>query len=722
MFRLIPCSAFWRFVLVCVLYFAGVVVGLSLLFWRDLSLDERGLLQELIRPNAGYGLAGGLLLLAGAGLAVEWVFRRYVFPIGRIAEETGIMHGVHPGRRIRIEGSPEILGLAAAVNASADAYEALQHSVEERIAEAGSRLEEEKNILSVILAELPQGVLVCDPEGRIILYNHRARHLLESTGEPPLGGRPDDTDGLVGLNRSIFNVIDKPIVTCALDEIGAADRRGGPSLCSSVVIAGRSGRLLQVMTVPIMGPLRKMSGFVLILTDATEQMEESRRAESLLQAYMIDMRRALARIRTAVELIRGNPDLAPAAADRFHCIIHEGAIGAGEATQRTASEYTAIRPPGPLVRTPAHDLMDAVRRRIGDRPDLRMHLESTEEPLWIRADGTAMVLALVSLIERLHAEFGIADVRGRVGGNAGFVQMDFVWAGPPLDPATLRRWALQPVTVAGQGLRSTLKEILARHRAELWSRPLAGSGDACLRLLVASVEPADLIPLRRHTLLPAARPVYYDFDLFRQPGRSFELDTPLGGAAFTVFDTETTGLNPSAGDEIIAIGAVRIVNGRLLESERFDRLVKPGSALSLESICIHGIRPEMLDGQPDARQVLPLFQRFAEGTILVAHNAAFDMRLLQLQGERGGVRFDNPVLDTMLLSAVVHPAHLRHSLEAVAERLGVTIVDRHTALGDATAAAEIFLKLLPLLAAAGILTFKQAMEASRNTYDARLTY
>ena len=722
MFRLIPCSAFWRFVLVCVLYFAGVVVGLALLFWRDLSLDERGLLQELIRPNAGYGLAGGLLLLAGAGLAVEWVFRRYVFPIGRIAEETGIMHGVHPGRRIRIEGSPEILGLAAAVNASADAYEALQHSVEERIAEAGSRLEEEKNILSVILAELPQGVLVCDPEGRIILYNHRARHLLESTGEPPLGGRPDDTDGLVGLNRSIFNVIDKPIVTCALDEIGAADRRGGPSLCSSVVIAGRSGRLLQVMTVPIMGPLRKMSGFVLILTDATEQMEESRRAESLLQAYMIDMRRALARIRTAVELIRGNPDLAPAAAERFHCIIHEGAIGAGEATQRTASEYTAIRPPGPLVRTPAHDLMDAVRRRIGDRPDLRMHLESTEEPLWIRADGTAMVLALVSLIERLHAEFGIADVRGRVGGNAGFVQMDFVWAGPPLDPATLRRWALQPVTVAGQGLRSTLKEILARHRAELWSRPLAGSGDACLRLLVASVEPADLIPLRRHTLLPAARPVYYDFDLFRQPGRSFELDTPLGGAAFTVFDTETTGLNPSAGDEIIAIGAVRIVNGRLLESERFDRLVKPGSALSLESICIHGIRPEMLDGQPDARQVLPLFQRFAEGTILVAHNAAFDMRLLQLQGERGGVRFDNPVLDTMLLSAVVHPAHLRHSLEAVAERLGVTIVDRHTALGDATAAAEIFLKLLPLLAAAGILTFKQAMEASRNTYDARLTY
>ena len=52
-----------------------------------------------------------------------------------------------------------------------------------------------------------------------------------------------------------------------------------------------------------------------------------------------------------------------------------------------------------------------------------------------------------------------------------------------------------------------------------------------------------------------------------------------------------------------------------------------------ESIRIHGIQPEMLEGQPDVRQVLRSFQRFAEGTVLVAHNAAFDMRLLQLQGE-----------------------------------------------------------------------------------------
>jgi DNA polymerase-3 subunit epsilon len=181
-------------------------------------------------------------------------------------------------------------------------------------------------------------------------------------------------------------------------------------------------------------------------------------------------------------------------------------------------------------------------------------------------------------------------------------------------------------------------------------------------------------------------------------------------------------LNIRNADEMVALGAVRIVNGRLLESECFEQLVKPERLLSQDSIRIHGIQPEMLVGQPDIRQVLGFFQRFAEGTILVAHNAAFDMRLLQLQEERTGIRFGNPVLDTMLLSAVVHPAQDKHDLESIAERLGIIIMGRHTALGDAIGTAEVYLKLIPLLASMGIRTIKQAREASQKTYYARLKY
>jgi DNA polymerase-3 subunit epsilon len=137
---------------------------------------------------------------------------------------------------------------------------------------------------------------------------------------------------------------------------------------------------------------------------------------------------------------------------------------------------------------------------------------------------------------------------------------------------------------------------------------------------------------------------------------------------------------------------------------------------------IHGINPEMVIGQPTIDTVLPRFQQFAEDTILVAHNAAFDMRFLQMKEEQTAVRFINPVLDTLLLSAIVHPAHEDHNLEAIAQRLGVRVLGRHTAMGDAVATGELFLKLLPLLAEKGIYRLKDAIEASKQTYYARMKF
>jgi DNA polymerase-3 subunit epsilon len=283
-------------------------------------------------------------------------------------------------------------------------------------------------------------------------------------------------------------------------------------------------------------------------------------------------------------------------------------------------------------------------------------------------------------------------------------------------------WELEPMRAPGESSPLTVRDVIERNNAEMWLEREKVRHRAFFRLVLPMAVPQEQADTEQFARV-GARPEYYDFDLFSWSEKAHALDDrPLSELVFTVFDTETTGLNPSEGDEIIQIGAVRVLNGKLLRNESFEQLVDPRRPLTPESIPIHGISEDMLKGQPTIDVVLPAFHGFAVDTVLVAHNAAFDMRFLQLKEELTGLRFDHPVLDTLLLSAVIHPNQQSHQLDAIAERLGIKVVGRHTALGDAIVTAEVFLKLIPMLAEAGIHTLGQAREAAEKTYYARVKY
>ena len=200
------------------------------------------------------------------------------------------------------------------------------------------------------------------------------------------------------------------------------------------------------------------------------------------------------------------------------------------------------------------------------------------------------------------------------------------------------------------------------------------------------------------------------------------LDQPLDSLFYTAFDTETTGLQPGQGDEIIQIGALHVIDGHIQADQAFEALVDPKRSVSPESEKIHGITDEMLAGKPTIETVLPQFYAFCGDSVLLGHNVAFDMRFLQIKEQETGIVFRQPVIDTLLLSAVAYPNQVHHSLESSMALLGVEIEHRHSAYSDAVATAQVFIKLIPLLAERGIITLRQAIEASRKTPYARLSY
>ncbi len=200
------------------------------------------------------------------------------------------------------------------------------------------------------------------------------------------------------------------------------------------------------------------------------------------------------------------------------------------------------------------------------------------------------------------------------------------------------------------------------------------------------------------------------------------LDKPLRSLVYTSFDTETTGLQPSQGDEIIQIGALRVADGHVCADEAFEALIDPQRPINPESEKIHGISEDQVCGKPTINQVLPDFYDFCEGSVLLGHNVAFDMRFLQMKEASCRVVFRQPVIDTLLLSAVAYPNQVHHSLESSMALLGVSIEHRHSAYSDAVATAQVFLKLVPLLEERGVITLRQAIQASQKTPYARLSY
>lgn len=187
-------------------------------------------------------------------------------------------------------------------------------------------------------------------------------------------------------------------------------------------------------------------------------------------------------------------------------------------------------------------------------------------------------------------------------------------------------------------------------------------------------------------------------------------DYVLSQAAYVIFDVETTGLSNTR-DKIIEIAGVKVVQGAIID--RFQAFVNPHEPLSEFTKALTNITDEMVEDADSIETVLPRFLKFIEGSILVAHNALFDIGHIEENAKRSNLDFSNTaIIDTLNLARYFYRDILkRFNLKAVAKYFKVSLESHHRAENDAEATANIWLHILADLNQKGIKNYQDINQA-----------
>ena len=224
----------------CILV-VGVMAAAGFTVWRDLGPEERAILEPILNPRLGLLIMIGLVGVGAAAVTMKAFAQAGIGGPALLADEIGLIVGTDPARRVKPSGSPELKRIAEAVNTLADQRRSLQEDVEARIHEARLSVEEERNRLAALMSELNQSVVVCNLDGRILLYNSRARLQFRALSDAPTAAGGGE---IIGLGRSIYAVFERNLIVHALESIQERLRRQSAQPVANFVTTTRAGQLL----------------------------------------------------------------------------------------------------------------------------------------------------------------------------------------------------------------------------------------------------------------------------------------------------------------------------------------------------------------------------------------------------------------------------------------------------------------------------------------------
>ena len=351
-----------KFVLwVAVLYAAllAIPAALGVLLAAGLPAPEQEVFLAIVSERAPVLAFATLILFFVSVGAVKWLFDQYLTAVHALAEQTGVVLGANAELRVTTQGGREVAEAAAAINRLADAHRALRRDFELRAREAGAKLEEERNRLAALMSELSEGVMVCNADGRILLYNEQAKALFAA-------GETGTTAALVGLGRSVFALIDRDQIAHALEKLQRLRQPGAVPPTTRFVIATAAGRLLKVRAAPFVDSAGTLAGLVLALEDVTGLLDREAARRGLLQALAAGVRAPTATLRAAAENLAAYPDMDAARREQFVQIVAAESKSLSQQLDAALREYAGVlKAQLALENMRAVDLLGVVCQRIG---------------------------------------------------------------------------------------------------------------------------------------------------------------------------------------------------------------------------------------------------------------------------------------------------------------------------------------------------------------------
>ncbi len=632
-------------------------------------------------------LFGILFVSAAWGMA-----DRFLRPILEIRRGAEIISRINLNHRIELDTGDELEELAVEINLMAENLTKDYDELEGNVREATRAMQEERNRLATVLRTMVDGVVVANTSAEIILMNPRARIILG----------PGFT---TGVGSALSRIFPSDRLSFYLKRI----RQGwdpGREAVEEVIFPLQDGKLLKgSLSVIPGGTAGEQAGFLLVFRDLSTPAEEGDRFEETLREMPQLMRGPVATSRSLIETLQRHMEMPAEKQQAFLSgLAEEMDRLSGRVAAMEEAASAAWKSHWPAISSNPQELLE---ESLVSVTGLEVEIEKSATPIppvlvepfsWV----ASLQCVLRWIVQRSSERPSVnATLRLEDGTVVTTFKVKGQFTGDLADLDSLE------VAPAGEA-PLPLGEMVRRNRGELWTR----SSSDFIEVRMALLQATAVSEARSANGLIEGEPEFYNFDLFLPRPvveRGDLLQTDLSDLDYVVFDTETTGLQLSQGDKVISISGVRIRRGRIQEADIFHTLVNPGRAIPPESVKIHHIEDHMVADSPSMNEVYPQFVEYVGDSILVAHNAAFDQKCLDMAAAEAGLpQITNPYLDTLFLSYGLHAGTEGHSLDAIAERMGITIVGRHTSLGDARATAHAFLGLLSLLPGRGVKTLADA--------------